>query len=184
MGSRLPIAKRPAAGQPVEELRSKFAKASSDVALRGGVSIVSVKRGASVELHTRREEIETRGRQRKTDGMGMASEACEQRSAASSAPWTAVRASSRWKPGMERPEPWASPSAWVRTRAGRPVRSTTREARMPRTPRCQSGCRGSDIGGVGAGGVDPGKEFLVDGLEGVGFGVAAVSIQSGVEFFG
>ena len=40
-----------------------------------------------------------------------------------------------------------------------------------------------DVGGVGAGGVDQSEEFLVDGVEGAGFGVAASLVQ-GVEFDG
>ncbi len=44
---------------------------------------------------------------------------------------------SKWKPSTERPEPWATPSSTLTTMAGLAVRSTTREARMPMTPRCQ-----------------------------------------------
>ena len=45
-------------------------------------------------------------------------------------------AASRGKPSTERPEPWATPSSTLTTIAGFAVRSTTREARIPMTPRC------------------------------------------------
>ena len=44
---------------------------------------------------------------------------------------------SNWNPSTDRPEPCAMPSSTLMTSAGLAVRSTTREARMPMTPRCQ-----------------------------------------------
>ena len=57
---------------------------------------------------------------------------------------TISRASLRWKPVSERPEPRNSspvtPSAGAKTIAGRLKRSFKREATMPTTPWCHSGC--------------------------------------------
>ena len=98
--------------------------------------------GRAVGAEAIAKEADVRGAKGEADSVGVAAEAMKRVPAGAwsqLAAWAAVRASRRWKPSIERPEPWASSSWWVRTRAGRWVRSTTREARMPRTPRCQAG---------------------------------------------
>ena len=88
---------------------------------------------------------------------------------------------SSWKPSTERPEPWATPSSTLTTMAGLAVRSTTREARMPMTPRCQPSPSMSEKAISGEFGF--GCEAFFDDAESGGFGVAAFAVEA-LEFGG
>ena len=81
-----------------------------------------------------------------------------------------------WKPSTERPEPWATPSSTLTTMAGLAVRSTTREARMPMTPRCQPSPSMTKQPVCGELGVFGKAGF--DGGECGGFGLAAFAVEA------
>ncbi len=125
-----------AESDPAQQFGVDLVSRQFQIAEDGGLKHLRLKEGAGVQREALPQQSETIKGQGKADGVGVAAEAGEKIGAGSAC--TAVRASSRWKPSMERPEPCAS-RVRGEDKCGRPVRSTTREARMPRTPRCHSG---------------------------------------------
>ena len=99
---------------------------------RHGPQIVVVKRAVRVRGEGLRERVDLLGPDREPGGRPMAAEALEMLCARRRAPaW-------RSKRGIERPEPFQSPSVPAISTTGRRKRSTRREATMPITPSCQS----------------------------------------------